>query len=40
MNEITGWLFMDDKRKLEILENIKIRRAAPETEINDYDYYV
>lgn len=40
MEEITGWLFMDNDRKMKILEKAEERRRTPKSGKNDYDYYV
>ncbi|HPE56182.1 MAG TPA: DUF1289 domain-containing protein [Bacteroidales bacterium] len=40
MEEITGWLFMSDDKKQEIMERVEIRRSTVKTEQNNYDHYV
>jgi len=40
MNEITGWLFMDNRQKMKSLENAEERRKTPKPGKNDYEYYV
>jgi len=40
MNEITGWLFMNNEQKIKSLEEAEIRRKTPKPGINNYDHYV
>lgn len=40
MEEITGWLFMSDEKKLDILRKVEERKAEIRTEQNNYDHYV
>lgn len=40
MEEITGWLFMNDRQKLESLKKAEERKKRVRREENDYDYYV
>ncbi len=40
MEEITGWLFMPDEKKLDILKRVEERKSEIRTEQNNYDHYV
>lgn len=40
MDEITGWLFMTEDRKKEIVEAVALRRKTPRPGKNNYDHYV
>ena len=40
MNEITGWLFMNDKQKAQSLLDAEIRRKTPKIGKNNYEHYV
>ena len=40
MDEITGWLFMNNDSKRESLKAAAERKTTPKPGKNDYDYYV
>ena len=40
MEEITGWIFMTDEKKLEILRKVQVRKKMIVTGQNDYEHYV
>jgi len=40
MDEITGWLLMNDDQKLRSLKEAETRKRTPKPGKNDYDYYV
>jgi uncharacterized protein len=40
MEEITGWIFMTDEKKLEILRKVEVRKNMIVTGQNDYEHYV
>ena len=39
MDEITGWLFMDNRRKLQVLHDAHVRKSTPKKGKADYDRY-
>lgn len=40
MEEITGWLFMNNEQKEQSLKDAEIRRKTPKPGIQNYDHYV
>lgn len=40
MNEITGWLFMNDQQKAQSLMDAEVRKKTPKTSQNNYEHYV
>ena len=40
MEEITGWLFLNNDQKLKAIEDAKQRKATPKPGKNNYDHYV
>jgi predicted Fe-S protein YdhL (DUF1289 family) len=40
MDEITGWIFMDNDQKVKTLQLSEQRKNTPRPGKNDYDYYV